>query len=197
MIQFDVAIANAPPILPDNNLIDIYLDTDRDASNGPYGGFEYTIQAVGLVDLFLARWDGTRYVPTSALVLNIWDDRGVMYITIRSTRLGNTTRFRFWVATAVLPAAEDFVDLAPDRGLSTTRFRPRTSPAQMPFSRRSTLAQGVASASRESMSSSARASYSRLRSSTVVPHWQAEQFAAPAEAAAPTRCPGPPAASAS
>jgi hypothetical protein len=116
MIQFDVAIANVPLDIPDENLIAIYLDTDRDASNGPYGGFEYTIQAVGLVDLFLARWDGTRYVPTSALVLNIWDDRGVMNIAIRSTRLGNTTRFRFWVATAMLPAAEDFVDVAPDRG---------------------------------------------------------------------------------
>ena len=117
MIQFDVAIANRRGlIIPDDDLIAIYLDTDRDASNGPHGGFEYTIQAVGLNDLFVARWDGTRYVPTSTFISNDWDSRGIMYIAFRRTRLGGISRFRFWVATAVLPAAEDFVDRAPDRG---------------------------------------------------------------------------------
>lgn len=117
MIQFDVAIANRRGLdLPADDLIAIYLDTDRDASNGPYGGFEYTIQAVGLEDLFVARWDGTRYVPTSTFILNEWDSRGIMYIAFRRTRLGGISRFRFWVATAVHPAAEDFVDRAPDSG---------------------------------------------------------------------------------
>jgi hypothetical protein len=116
MIQFEVAIANRRGlVIPDEDLIAIYLDTDRDASNGPYGGFEYGIQAVGLNDLFVARWDGTRYVPTSTFISNDWDSRGIMYIAFRRTRLGGISRFRFWVATAVLPAAEDFVDRAPDR----------------------------------------------------------------------------------
>jgi hypothetical protein len=198
MIQFDVAIANRRGLdIPDDDVIAIYLDTDRDASNGPYGGFEYTIQAVGLEDLFVARWTergmcpplrSSRTIGTAAASCT---SRSAVPASAASAGSGSGWRQRCFPRRRISSTGH------PTGALSPTRFRPRTSPAQMPSSSRSTLAQGIASALRESLSSSAHANDSGLRASAVVPPWRTEQFAAPTVAAVPTSCPEPPAASAS
>jgi hypothetical protein len=116
VIRFEVAIANAPLLLADNQFVGIFVDADNDTSNGPFGGFEYTIQAAGALGASLVgRWDGSNYVPTPApSLVKTWVSGGTMKFDIAAADLGNTTSFTFWVATEVLPQAGDWDDVAPD-----------------------------------------------------------------------------------
>ena len=97
VIRFEIAIANTA-ILADNQFVGIFIDADNDASNGPFGGFEYTIQAAGaLGQAVLGRWDGSAYAPTSApSLVKIWVSDGTMTFQIAAADLGNATSFAFW-----------------------------------------------------------------------------------------------------
>ncbi|MDF2748876.1 MAG: hypothetical protein K0T00_51 [Gaiellaceae bacterium] len=115
VIRFEVAIANTA-ILADNQFVGIFIDVDDDTSNGPFGGFEYTIQAAGaLGQAVLGRWDGSAYATTSApSLVKTWVSGGTMTFQIAAADLGNATSLTFWAATEVLPDEGDWADIAPD-----------------------------------------------------------------------------------
>jgi hypothetical protein len=115
VIRFQVAIANTV-ILPENHFVGIFIDADSDTSNGPFGGYEHTIQTAGAAgQAVFARWDGTTYVPTAApSLVKIWVSGGTMTFEISAADLGNATEFASWVGTEVLPQEGDFDDTAPD-----------------------------------------------------------------------------------
>lgn len=121
MIRFQVAIANTP-ILADNQLIAVFIDADRSPSTGPFGGFEYTIQAAGaLGQAFIAHWDGSKYVLVSApSLVKIWTSGGTMTFQISSSDLGNTSQLSFWAVSEALPESGDWDDRAPDAGFVVT-----------------------------------------------------------------------------
>jgi hypothetical protein len=116
VIRFQIAIANAT-ILPDNHLVGVFINADRDASTGFFGGFEYAIQAAGaLGQAIVGRWDGMNYAPVSApSLVKVWVSGGSMTFQISSAELGNTTGFTWWAVTEALPEPEsDWDDTAPD-----------------------------------------------------------------------------------
>jgi hypothetical protein len=124
VIRFQVAIANTV-ILPDNHFVGIFIDADSDTSNGPFGGYEHTIQTEGaLGTATLARWDGTTYVPSAApSLIKTWVAGGTMTFEISAADLGDKTEFTAWAGTEVLPQEGDFDDTAPDgEGVYTYKF---------------------------------------------------------------------------
>jgi hypothetical protein len=115
LIRFQVAIANTV-LLADNHFVGIFLDTDRDASNGPFGGFEYSLQTTGATGPpLLGRWDGSQYVRAAApSLVKTWVSGGTLTFEISAADLANATEFAFWAATEVLPQEGDLDDTAPD-----------------------------------------------------------------------------------
>jgi hypothetical protein len=134
-IRFDIAIANAGPLLPDDSLIALFIDADRDASTG-YQSFEYTIQTTGSTGApALGHWDGTRMVAVDAPSLaQIWAGGGTMSFEISRTDLGGTGGFLAWAATGST-TGDEWDDIAPDGDATYdyTLSTPRVASAKARF----------------------------------------------------------------
>ena len=113
-IHFDIAIANAGPLLPDDGVVAVFIDADRDPSTG-IDGFEYTIQTSGsLGGAVLGHWDGTRMVAVDApSLVKVWNVGEGLGFEISRTDLGGTDSFLAWTGT-YSKAADQWTDYAPD-----------------------------------------------------------------------------------
>ena len=120
-VSFQIAFANAPAVPRAGDFVGIFIDADGNAATGIDGGFEYTLQTVGLVgDTALARWDGSafqRVTPSGPLVKSWTPGRGLT-LELGKADLGSPTDLTFWVASELLPDGGafdgEFDDVAPD-----------------------------------------------------------------------------------
>ncbi len=117
-IKATVANIQVPSPMPASVIVAV--DADRNGSTGGIDGADYVV-GVGLQDLQLvvAKWDGTQYVPgdpqqSEATV--IAGSAGVEF-RLRPAGLGGSTTFNFEVIAGTGTADGDFdFDFAPDNG---------------------------------------------------------------------------------
>jgi hypothetical protein len=141
LVRFEISLANAGVLLPDDHFVGVFIDADRNPSTGYQEGFEYTVQTAGSFgELLLGRWNGSDFEEVSApSLLKVWEGGGKMTFRVSKADLGNTTGFSFFAATELMSVADDeFADTAPDGiaafsyTLTTPRIasvRPRYLPA--------------------------------------------------------------------
>jgi hypothetical protein len=114
VIRFDIAVPNAGQLLPDDSVVAVFLDTDRNASTGSDGS-DYTIQTTGSTGTpVLGHWDGTNMVAVDAPSLaQIWVSGGTISFQISRSDLGGIAGFRAWAATGST-TGDQWDDVAPD-----------------------------------------------------------------------------------
>jgi hypothetical protein len=102
--------------------IDVFLDTDNNASTGSSSGSEYALGALNDSTgryWDVARWDGSAWqsMPQSA-TMSFTRAGDALAWTLNATDLGGATGFSFYVASSTYAAADNAVahDFAPENG---------------------------------------------------------------------------------
>ena len=100
VLDFKIVLSNRQTLLPDD-ILQVYVDADRNAATGDDAGFEYAIQ-VRSSDAVLARLlPGGKYEVVDAPSLQASSAGGAVGIEIAASDLGNTTAFGFFVRTFI------------------------------------------------------------------------------------------------
>jgi hypothetical protein len=100
VLDFKVVLSNRQTLGPDD-ILQVYVDADRNPATGDDAGFEYVIQ-VRSSDAALARLlPGGKYEVVEAPSLQASSAGGAVRIEIAASDLGNTTAFGFFVRTFI------------------------------------------------------------------------------------------------
>jgi hypothetical protein len=132
LLTFAITLKNGPAALTGHNDVEVYLDTDNNASDGAgadYAGAEMVIQATdGTVKAF--KWDGKDFTWSGAQPTSlIWSySGGVLTIHVKAADL-SLTSFGFWVLTDTdYTDQNSHVDFAPDVDHGTFAYTVKISP---------------------------------------------------------------------
>jgi hypothetical protein len=113
-VTFAVTLADRPTLTADD-LLFIFLNSDKDSSTGISGGIDYAI-VIDRGGAILVRASGSSFAPAPQTTLTLSDNGKT--VTINRTELGDTTGFLF-AAVSVLESNDNADDSAPDSGTAS------------------------------------------------------------------------------